>query len=59
MRDHLVVTNPADVGGKDFVILVDVCTSGATLMYAHKRLMDAGARSVALFALSKNVSNVL
>ncbi|WP_180852079.1 HAD-IA family hydrolase [Stenotrophomonas maltophilia] len=59
VRDHLVVTNPADVGGKDFVILDDVCTSGATLMYAHKRLMDAGARSVALFALSKNVSNVL
>lgn len=59
VRDHLVVTDAANIIGKDFVIIDDVCTSGATLMYAKKRLKEAGARNVVLFALSKNVSDVL
>lgn len=59
VRDHLIVSNPSDVHGKDFVIIDDVCTTGATLMYAKKRLMEAGARQVKLLALTKNVSNVL
>ncbi|MDO0787993.1 HAD hydrolase-like protein [Xanthomonas campestris pv. campestris] len=59
VRDHLVVTDPANVRGRDFVIIDDVCTTGATLMYAHKRLKEAGARNVVLLALSKNVSDVL
>ena len=48
VRDHLFVTDPASVRGKDFVIIDDVCTSGATLMYAKKRLIEAGARNVQL-----------
>jgi beta-phosphoglucomutase-like phosphatase (HAD superfamily) len=59
VRDHLIVSNPGAVRGKDFVIIDDVCTTGATLMYAKKRLIEAGARQVKLLALTKNVSNVL
>lgn len=59
VREHLIVTNPASAQGRDFVIIDDVCTSGATLMYAKKRLVEAGARNVSLLALSKNVSDVL
>lgn len=59
VRDHLVVTDPESVRGRNFVIIDDVCTSGATLMYAKKRLMQAGALDVQLLALSKNVSEIL
>ncbi|GAB6455564.1 hypothetical protein bcgnr5380_57200 [Bacillus cereus] len=59
VRDHLVVADGANVAGRDFVIIDDICTSGATLMYAEKRLKEAGARKVVLFSLAKNVSNVL
>jgi len=59
VRDHLFVTDPASVRGRDFVIIDDVCTSGATLMYAKKRLIEAGARNVQLLALSRNISEIL
>ncbi|MCO4875569.1 HAD family hydrolase [Paraburkholderia caribensis] len=59
VRDHLHVRHPTEVAGKDIIVIDDVVTTGASLMYAKAKLQDAGARSVHLLALAKNVSDVL
>ncbi|WP_374208626.1 phosphoribosyltransferase family protein [Klebsiella pneumoniae] len=41
------------------LVVDDVVTTGASLIYASKYLKDAGARNVILFALAKNISDIL
>ena len=59
VRDHLFVANPAAVRGKKVLVLDDVSTTGATLLYAKKYLEEAGARSVDMFSLAQTISNPL
>lgn len=59
VRDHLYVANPAAVQGKKVLVIDDVSTTGATLLYAKKYLEAAGARSVDMFSLAQTISNPL
>lgn len=59
VRDHLYVVNPAAAQGKKFLVIDDVSTSGATLLYAKKYLLDAHASSVDCFSLAQTVSDPL
>jgi len=59
VRDHLYVANPAGVQGKKFLVIDDVSTTGATLLYAKKYLTEAHANSVDCFSLAQTVSDPL
>lgn len=59
VRDHLYVVNPAAAQGKKLLVIDDVSTSGATLLYAKKYLLDANANTVDLFSLAQTVSDPL
>lgn len=52
MRDVFVVTKPAEVVGKNILVLDDVVTTGATLQEAKATLLRAGAKSVTCIALA-------
>jgi hypothetical protein len=59
IRDHLYV-NCGEVA-KDSRILVidDVSTTGSSLIYAKKYLIDAGALDVTCLSIAMNISNVI
>ena len=57
VKDHLYVVNPAAAQGKKFLVIDDVSTSGATLLYAKKYLTEANANSVDCFSLAQTVSD--
>lgn len=59
VRDHLFVVKPGEARGKRFLVLDDVSTTGATLLYAKKYLTEAGATSVDCFTIAMNISNPL
>lgn len=60
VRDHLYVKKPARIDpAVTYVVIDDVCTTGASLIYAAKYLMDAGADEVKCLALAKNIGEVL
>lgn len=60
VRDHLYVPMSSAVNSKAiYVIIDDVVTTGASLIYAAKYLKETGARDVRCLAFAKNVSNVL
>ena len=60
VRDHLFVNKPKRIAaGAMVLVLDDVCTTGASLIYATKYLEDAGAADVTCLALAKNVGEVL
>lgn len=59
VRDHLYVVNPAAAQGRKFMVIDDVTTTGATLLYAKQYLMNAGATSVDCFSIAQNVSDPL
>ncbi len=60
VRDHLFVNKPKRIAaGATILVLDDVCTTGASLIYATKYLEDAGASDVTCLALAKNVGDVL
>lgn len=59
VRDHLFVVNPAAAQGRKFLVLDDVSTSGATLLYARKYLTGANATSVDCFSLAQTISDPL
>jgi len=50
----LTLSASADVRGKDFIIIDDIITTGATLKTCVKLLRSAGARSVRCAALLRN-----
>jgi len=54
-RDHLRANPGSDFSGKHVVVIDDVVTSGASLIYAETYLRAAGASGVTLLALTKNV----
>ncbi len=59
VRDHLQVKNPGTVGERTaYLIIDDVVTTGASLMYSRKYLIEAKAMDVKLLAMAKNVSDV-
>ncbi|MES0090422.1 HAD-IA family hydrolase [Mesorhizobium sp. M0030] len=60
VRDHLFVKREDVVKkGPKFLIIDDVSTTGATLIYAKKYLTEAGATEVTCFSIAMNISNVL
>ena len=59
VRDHLYVVNPAAARGRKFLVIDDVATTGATLLYAQQYLTNAGATSVDCFSIAQNVSDPL
>lgn len=59
VRDHLYVVNPAAARGRKFLVIDDVATTGATLLYAQQYLTNVGATSVDCFSIAQNVSDPL
>lgn len=59
VRDHLYVVDPVAAQGKRFLVIDDVSTTGATLLYAQKYLKGAGASSVDCFSLAQTISDPL
>ncbi|AUC11321.1 hypothetical protein BLX90_13240 [Rhizobium sp. Y9] len=60
VRDHLMVQKPQSVSGAaSYLILDDVTTTGASLIYASKYLKAAGANVVKCLSLAKNIGTVL
>ena len=59
VRDHLYVADPAAAEGRRFLVLDDVTTTGATLLYAKQFLLNAGATSVDCFSFAQNISDPL
>lgn len=60
VRDHLYVKNPQIVDqGKRVLVIDDVCTTGASLIYAGIRLEEAGSGDVTRLSISMNISDVL
>lgn len=57
VRDHLRANSDSGFSGKHVVVIDDVVTSGASLIYAEVCLRAAGASGVTLLALTKNVGN--
>lgn len=60
VRDHLYVQKPNIVeDGKRVLVIDDVCTTGASLIYAGVRLEEAGASDVTRLSIAMNVGDVL
>lgn len=60
VRDHLFVAKPETiVADAVYIIIDDVVTTGASLIYAAQYLKDCGAKDVRRLAFAKNVSDVL
>ncbi len=60
VRDHLIVQFPQKVSaGTSYLVLDDVATTGASLIFASKYLKMAGASVVKCLSLAKNIGTVL
>jgi phosphoglycolate phosphatase-like HAD superfamily hydrolase len=60
VRDHLFVAQPKTiVADAIYIVIDDVVTTGASLIYAAKYLKDSGANQVKRLAFAKNVSEIL
>ena len=53
--ENLYVAQPERAKGKKVIVIDDVTTTGATLLWAHRYLTRAGARSVSCISLAKAV----
>lgn len=53
--DNLFVKRQEEIRGKHVVIIDDVVTSGATLLWAHHYLLKSGANKVSCLALTKAI----
>lgn len=56
IETHLYVNRPDLVKNMDVIVIDDVVTTGASLMYSSLFLKQAGANNVFLFALAKTIS---
>lgn len=60
VRDHLFVQHPDVVkAGTSFLVIDDVTTTGASLIYAAKYLKASGAGDVKCLSMAKNIGDVL
>ncbi len=60
VRDHLFVAQPKTVvADAVYIVIDDVVTTGASLIYATHYLEESGAKDVRRLAFAKNVSDVL
>lgn len=60
VRDHLRVKNPHTISSDaSYLIIDDVTTTGASLIYAGEYLKIAGAKGTRLLSISKNITDVL
>lgn len=59
VREHLFVAQPAVAKGARFLVIDDVSTTGASLIYARKYLKDAGASEVTCLSIAMNIGDVL
>ena len=55
VEQNLYVAQPERAKGKTVIVIDDVITTGATLLWAHRYLTRAGARSVSCISLAKAV----
>ncbi|HRX99546.1 MAG TPA: HAD-IA family hydrolase [Xanthomonadaceae bacterium] len=53
--ENLHVARPQDVRDKHVIVIDDVVTTGATLLWSHRYLMEAGARSVSCLSLAQAI----
>lgn len=59
VRDHLYVNRQDLIDAKaHYLVVDDVTTTGASLIYAHEYLLAAGARNVACLSIAKNVGEL-
>lgn len=59
VRDHLYVNRPDSVNARThYLVIDDVTTTGASLIYADEYLRDAGAQNVTCLSISKNVGEL-
>ncbi|WP_219495306.1 HAD hydrolase-like protein [Proteus terrae] len=60
VRDHIYISEPERLVDVDVVILIDdVVTTGASLIYSSIKLKDSNDSSVICFAFAKNITDVL
>ncbi|MGG2042584.1 HAD hydrolase-like protein [Burkholderia gladioli] len=60
VRDHLFVQHPETVkAGKSVLVIDDVTTTGASLIYAAKYLKASGAGDVKCLSMAKNIGDIL
>ena len=55
IRNHLRIKNKELVKGQNILIMDDVCTTGATLYYCRRYLLEAGALEVKCMSLSQTI----
>ena len=53
--ENLYVNRSQDIQGKHVIVIDDVVTTGATLLWSHRYLRQAGARSVSCLSLAQAV----
>lgn len=59
VRDHLYVNRPDLVNSKShYLVIDDVTTTGASLIYAHEYLLAAGAQNAACLSITKNIGDL-
>jgi beta-phosphoglucomutase-like phosphatase (HAD superfamily) len=59
VRDHLTVQQPEFIRpGTSFLIIDDVVTTGASLIFSQQYLRAAGAADVKLLSMAKNIGNL-
>ncbi|WP_146217876.1 HAD hydrolase-like protein [Achromobacter xylosoxidans] len=59
VRDHLYVQEPNRVSKNvAYLVIDDVTTTGASLIYASKYLEEAGSSNITCLAMAKNIGNL-
>lgn len=55
VADNLYVSQPQHIRGKHVIVIDDVVTTGASLLWSHRYLVEAGATSVSCLSLAKAI----